>query len=365
MCSFQQNANLVCGSEAKEKAQTLRQEIALGTCPVCGSLPDQQERVISTSHVAAERLNLASKELGRKRTANRALTKQNEVLRQRIEGLLENRRGIVEEMEECRSRLAALGARLPGSTSAITELEASVRVNQENLSALLKDRSERIGRYRRMISDASNTIATAINEVQRHFGNYVQHFLAETCQLSFRYRRRPIGESGESVDFPGFDVMMTSGVFPDQPRPRETREDISESQKEFVDLAFRMALIRTAAPANAGAMLVLETPEASLDSLFIYRAGNLLRGFAEGGGLTGNVLIATSNLNEANMIPALLGIDQAPNTPPEVIARHMINLLDIAAPNAALHSQGDAYRAQYVKATTPDPNRLPKFGVGS
>jgi hypothetical protein len=105
-------------------------------------------------------------------------------------------------------------------------------------------------------------------------------------------------------------------------------------------------------------MLVLETPEASLDSLFVYRAGGLLRRFAEEGGELGNMLIASSNLNDANMIPALLGIDSDPQR--SLKLRRVINLLELAAPNAAMLTQGDAYRRQYRIATTPNPNRVPE-----
>jgi hypothetical protein len=241
----------------------------------------------------------------------------------------------------------------------VTELEASVKVTQENLNKIHHTRAEYVARFRRMMEGASERIVTAHVEVRSHFQAYVRQFLAETCELNLRNRRRPIGESGQAHDFPGFDVLMTSGVFRDQPRPRESREDISESQKEFIDLACRMALIRTAAGPDTGAMLVLETPEASLDSLFVYRAGDLLRRFADGGGPNGNVLIASSNLNDANMIPSLLGIDADQNRASEVPNR-VINLLTLAAPNAALLTQGDAYRRQYHKATTPDPARLPE-----
>jgi hypothetical protein len=232
-----------------------------------------------------------------------------------------------------------------------------VKVNQENLSKLLKDRTERIARYQRMMQKASERIDSAHTEIKKHFQVYVQHFLEEICELNFRYRKRAIGQSGQTVDFPGFDILMTSGVFPGQPRPRETRDDISESQKEFIDLAFRMALIRTAAPPEVGAMLVLETPESSLDSLFIYRAGDLLRKFAEEGGEVGNVLIASSNLNEANMIPALLGIDRRPSVTEADVSKHLINLLDVAAPNGAMALHGNAYKQQFTVATTPNPSR--------
>ena len=106
-------------------------------------------------------------------------------------------------------------------------------------------------------------------------------------------------------------------------------------------------------------MLVLETPEASLDSLFIYRAGDLLREFADEGGGPGNVLIASSNLNDANMIPALLGIDRNPSLSGESVAKRMINLLQLGAENAALLARRDRYEEQYERAITPDPSRLP------
>jgi len=107
-------------------------------------------------------------------------------------------------------------------------------------------------------------------------------------------------------------------------------------------------------------MLILETPEASLDSLFIYRAGDLLREFADETGEANNILVASSNLNDANMIPALLGIDQHPETLPESIDRKMVNLLKVAAQNAALKARKGQYEEQYRLATTPDVSRLPE-----
>jgi len=353
---------LVCGSAAEHKAADLKRGIESGLCPVCDSPPNHQEKVVAASEVAAERVNKAARELAGIDAGLALMVEERSRLVASIDDMLNLRRQRQDELEEIRGKLASLGAKLPASTEAISELEASVRVNQEQVDKLLKDRTEKITRYRSMMQAASQRIMAAHAQIKQHFQNYVKEFLAETCELNYRSRRRPIGESGQSVEFPGFDVMMTSGVFPDDPQPRYSRSDISESQKEFIDLAFRMALIRTAEAEEGGAMLVLETPEASLDSLFIYRAGDLLRNFAEQGGDNGNVLIASSNLNDANMIPALLGIDRKPETTPAEIQSRMVNLLEIAAPNAAMARQGDRYRLQYARATTPDPARLPDDG---
>lgn len=348
---------LVCGSTAAQRAEQLRTEASLGICPVCGSPPGAQERAAAPV-ASAEQVNTALSDLQKKQIALDALKKELEPANKKIEMCLENRRGITKRLEEQRAQLIALGAQLPSSGTPIDELEASVRVNQQNLSLLRNDRDQGIMQYRGLVDGASARIQSVIVAVQEHFQTNVKHFLAEKCDLNYRTRTRPLGQSGERVAFPGFDVLMTSSVFPDQPRPRGTIDEISESQKEFIDLAFRMALIETAAPAEGGAMLVLETPEASLDSLFVYRAGDLLRRFASSGGAIGNVLIASSNLSDANMIPALLGIDRTPELATEV-PRHVLNLLEIAAPNRAFIQEREAYLLQYRHATTPDPDRIP------
>lgn len=348
---------LVCGSKAQERAAQLRQQAQQGTCPVCGTPPEGQE---NTSHAiaSAEEVNWGLSEVQTKQQALDALIVLREPVRKEIDKRFEHRRAITTRMEEQQAQLAALGGKLPSSGSSLDELEASVRVNQQNLATLRKDRDEGIARYRSLIQLASDRIKSVIAEVRTHFQEYVKQFLAEICQLNYHPRMRTIGQSGERVAFPGFDVLMTSGAFPEQPRPRMGVDEISESQKEFIDLAFRMALIRTAASEDGGAMLVLETPEASLDSLFVYRAGDLLRQFSEAGGSVGNVLIASSNLSDANMIPALLGIDRDPSLA-ATVPSHVINLLDVAAPNRALTEQRDAYTRQYSNSTIPNPDRIP------
>lgn len=348
---------LVCGSDARERAEELRQRMSSGRCPVCDSPPDRQERIVGETVVAAERVNKAARELEAKRHNFEAVRARREAVAGRISSMLEQRRALQETLESHRLELAALEARLPASAEAISELETSVKLGKVRVDELSRNRAEAIKSYRELMQRAGVLIEGRHALIKEHFQTCVKAFLEESCELNYRERDRTVGQSGERVRFPGFDVMLTSGTF-DTPTSRLTFEDVSESQKEFIDLAFRIALIRTASRGR-GAMLVLETPEASLDSLFIYRAGDLLRGFAEERGTCGNVLIASSNLNDANMIPALLGIDRDPKIASDVIDRRMVNLLRLGAENAALRERRPQYEAQYQRATTPEPSRLP------
>lgn len=349
---------LVCGSDARDKAAELRERMASGRCPVCDSPPDRQERVVGVTEVAAERVNRAARDLDQRRNNFRAICERREVVATRVGEFLEQRRDIQAELEGYRLELDALQARLPASAEAISELEASVKVSQARVDELGRNRADALRSYREVMKRAGSAIENRHVSIKTHFQTCVKAFLEESCELNYRERERTVGQSGERVRFPGFDVMLTSGTFPDTPTSRLSSDDVSESQKEFIDLAFRIALIRTAA-LGRGAMLILETPEASLDSLFIYRAGDLLRAFADEKGQASNVLVASSNLNDANMIPALLGIDRHPETPAESIDRRMINLLKLGAQNAALRMRKDQYETQYRLATTANKERLP------
>jgi len=99
-------------------------------------------------------------------------------------------------------------------------------------------------------------------------------------------------------------------------------------------------------------MLVIETPEASLDSFFVERAGRMLRDFTYEGAKIRHTVLASSNLNRENMIPALLGLKRTDRkaTPKSEIPRRIINLLDIAAKPKALVRHLKLYRQQLKEA---------------
>ena len=120
---------LVCGSDARERAAEIRQRMATGHCPVCDSPPDRQERVVSTTEVAAERVNKAAQELEVKRHNFQAVRSAREAVAERVSSMLDERRGLLEALDTHRVELAALNARLPASAEVVSELEASVRVS--------------------------------------------------------------------------------------------------------------------------------------------------------------------------------------------------------------------------------------------
>jgi hypothetical protein len=90
------------------------------------------------------------------------------------------------------------------------------------------------------VTKASTLIEDKNPAIKQHSKN-CKSIPREDSELDYRERERTVGQSGEKIRFPGFDTMLTSGTFPDTPTPRLSIKDVSESQKEFIDLAFRIA----------------------------------------------------------------------------------------------------------------------------
>jgi hypothetical protein len=225
--------------------------------------------------------------------------------------------------------------------------------DKEELASLAKELDGLYAYYAKLIDAVSARVSSVSERIRDLFSEYAQSFMAEKCHLALSTYRGKLGESRQ-FDYPCFNVQMTSATSPDAETVRTNDEDVSESQREFIDLAFRMALIKAVTSDDARAMLVIETPEASLDAYFVDQAGELLRRFARGDEADGNVVIVSSNLARQNMIGALLGLSSPdestwPNS--AAIEGHMINMLEEARPNAALRQQRALYEEALKEAT--------------
>ena len=134
------------------------------------------------------------------------------------------------------------------------------------------------------------------------FADYAGGFLLEAVNLVWSPQRARVGQTGASIEFPAFELDMTGTDFP-TPVRRTGPEHVSESQREFIDLAFRMSLMQVAS--NHGrSNLIIDAPESSLDAVFVTRAADVLAKFANS--QNGNRLAITSNLIEGELIPELV-----------------------------------------------------------
>lgn len=341
---------LVCNADADGKRAELEALIATGCCPACGADPAHQENV-HPQHAfeqakldqSRQRVELTLKE----ETARREhLERLTSAYQSTLDQLVALRRSVADRKQ----RERRLRTELPQSTTS-TQFENALKVLKAQHQEWLTKRATYFADLKNLLDSKEERITSQSDALITTFAALTNDLLSEAVRLAPitnepRYMQAP-GKSEDRLRVPAYAAEMTAADRPGYVRRTEP-EDVSESQRELIDLAFRLALVNAATKGGASTF-VMETPEASLDGLAMDRVGRALARFA---GMSSNRLVVTSNLSNAGLITALFG--GPTKDAHEVSAREerLINLLEIAAPNRALESAGDQYRALLKAALT-------------
>lgn len=353
------NGCLVCGNREPELSEQFRKIAEGGDCPICRSPKERQEHVFAVAEFGSVSIQ---HEMDRIANLKRTVEKLEIAVASRSDDYseaLRKRLQLHAEREELRKESIRLRGMLPPTAEEATQTENYIKFTEKEISSLHKDIQSEMEAYKVKAAFFRSEVELLRANLTGFFEEYAGSFLAEICYLTFDPRKLSLGQATEKVEFPTFAVQMTSAVSPSNGTTRIDPDDVSESQKEFVDLAFRMAVLKTYAVATNGvasAMIVIETPEASLDSVFIGNAGKMLREWCHPTQNGTNCIIATSNLNRENMISALLGLRLEDNPKPDAneVKKRVVNLLEISAENAALRLHRRHYETEFDKSTSPE-----------
>jgi flagellar biosynthesis chaperone FliJ len=342
--------------------------LAGGQCPVCGNTNERAvtrlQHLLSTAHCpccesaltsAGKKVTVAERDLKEIRRLEEQLTTLEKEIEQASSecNLLEQERtetlealyATQRERTAFQHKVRSLESTLPPGNDEFDRLTEGLRQQERQLEILKKERGDAQAHYDKLLEKARQSISEVADAIVRSFRRYAKNFLLEESQLVYELHKRQVGEGGPQMSFPSFVLRMSSAAAPTA-SVRESADQVSESQKEFVDLAFRMAILDVCTKRAGPGMLVIETPEASLDSVFIDRAGELLREFASGDDANkSNVIIATTNLNKENMLGHLLGVKPPVKSERAraAISGRIVNLLEIAAPTRAYRDNKREY----------------------
>jgi hypothetical protein len=322
---------LVCGAHAETARAAIEAELREGSCPVCHSPPEQQENIVSVQQVEGSRLARARERAELAATEESAQKDKLEKITGEYEAILVALKAISTEIAEIERSVRVLSAQLPAPTEEVKRLQLTVDDLTKSLTAANSRRAEFAEELRAAFVPAQAAAEEQSEVLVRAFEHHARALLDEEATLVRDTARPAIAQQAAQFPVPAFYADMASAARPGLIR-RRSQTDVSESQRELVDLAFRFALIE-AAGGSRTSTLVMETPEASLDQIAMERVGKALSSFAAEGA---SRLIVTSNLTNEGIIPWLFGgrtTDEA-----EVTARRerTINLLSISAKNRAL-----------------------------
>ena len=326
---------LACGCSVPEMTNTFRDRIATNRCAICGSgispraptLPEEDRSV------PIDRLeeNLSK------------ITNEMENVRPLLDAAEERRSKMLEDSRELQALLRTTSKRMDELRTELPPDEVDIHEKREDLNSLrfsLEQLQQELDLKRaafdEIVVDAASTVAKQSARVQAVFQEYAQQFLFEACRLVYSPYSARLGQEGRRFAFPAFELELEGSDFSHAVR-RQGPGDVSESQREFIDLSFRMALAEVATDAGITS-LVVDAPESSLDSVFEERAAEVLGEF--GMSEKGNRLIIASNIS-GDLIPKLLR-----KACPDNEWRHrIVDLLSIAAPTAATKTLREEYQS--------------------
>lgn len=342
---------LVCGTAPVKKQAEYQRKAEQGLCPFCDTDVGATGKRRPLPAKTSEELEKLEKSLQDARKSIGLVQKELEAAQADLERIYGLRTKVSADYAAARVAAEQLRNKLPPSAEELDKSRKEVDQGQRELRNMKREIEEKTANFEKMLAGSRRVLEDVSVKLTARFHYYAGQFLAETCNLSYREEMRRLGQEGDLLAFPNFQVQMTSATSPKVGIVRSNDSQVSESQKEFVDLAFRMALFDAVRQPGDGVMLVIETPEASLDTVFVDRAGELLRKFANENSGQHNVVLASSNLTHANMVRSLLGIDDlSKKQVAKEVPKRLINLMEEAAPNASVRNNRSAYEKELARS---------------
>lgn len=323
-----------CGQPADNTAEQIQERLQKGLCPVCGA-EQSSSAATALPEDWRERAAAAYSKLERARAT---LIENQRTYDDRARRAAETDRRLVEirqKIEHHRFEVHRLGKLLPsGDAEKLDREQSRIMAFMEQMKAFQAQRTAAEAEISALLADLKRRTEQISDRFQSRFDEIAKPFFAEHVRLVYATRDVRIGQTGKSFPLPAFEVEMTSGATHGD-YVRRKAEQVSLSQRDYLDLIFRMVLLNVL---GDGGSLVVDGPETSVDAVFAERAGDLFASFASTP--RSNAVLAC-NIIEGGFIPHTLRDYQGV----EKRAR-IINLLDQAVPTAALRELNPLYMAK-------------------
>jgi hypothetical protein len=199
-------------------------------------------------------------------------------------------RNLDTERLELKTTLAAITSNVDGESDPwLQEQNRAIEKLDTEIESLYRKRDAARIKLKEINKEILNTLHDVNHKLTPLFSHFASQFLGTSCELVITQKTRQ-----------GKPVAYMYPRFSEKDRP--TMNQVSESQRFFIDQAFRMALISWFSQSNTGeTFCIVETPEGSLDLAYEENVAKMYLEFAK----QGHAIVATSNLNSSNFLKTL------------------------------------------------------------
>jgi DNA repair exonuclease SbcCD ATPase subunit len=275
----------VCGTEGEAVPVSIRRKLSKHQCPMCEqTITPAKAKDIKTIQALDQQISVIRVSLG-------DAVKQRDRLQKDATETLAKYNALREALIEFEEENAAV-------------LESFVRSNQaENIEATIK-------RYRAQIEEAlekkcaqyekRNDRRKELVVLQRALVDRYDHaeaeFVPSFTDLAKRFLGLDLDIRLETQQTVGVTVLLEV-----KSTARRQFHQLSESQRFFIDIALRMAMIKYMSAIDSKGSFFVDTPEGSLDIAYESRAGDMFAQFVR----DGFGIIMTANINTSRLLLSL------------------------------------------------------------
>ncbi len=327
----------VCSNPAEDFATELERRRENGFCLVCGQPRAKGQKVTSTAAALQQKAEEAYAELMAAREEQEQLNRKFAAAEDAFEAADKRLENVRQEVDTARRDAQRLRSKLPiaDQTELAREESRIDFVRQEALRSQ-KERDDAESKISALILSLTKATEAIRDRLVNTFQKRADEFFAEKVRLVYAPRKDRIGQTGRAFEFPAFEIEMTSGATQAQ-FIRRSADQVSLSQREYLDMLFRISIIETIAGGTGS--FVVDGPEGSLDAVFASRAGDLFA--ALGATAAGNTVIMAVNIVAGQFIPNTLR--NYPSEPKR--KKRLVNLIELGFPTTALTQLKTDYQA--------------------
>lgn len=277
----------MCGSKDESAIKSIRDAVESNVCPLCSSPVKavKVDRKLGQLQSLDGRITEKNLQLRDSIEEKKRLTEERVVLEASVKSLAEKVDGFERENTSFLQNLRIRSGKASDLDGALVRYKEQMEEFLNKKSTYYKRRDEK----RKALATLQKKLVKGYSEAEEQFvpvfKQLAEHFIG--LDLNIRLEQRP--STGVSMVL---DVKSTT---------RRQAHQLSESQRFFIDIALRMALIEHMSDADGKGCLSVDTPEGALDIAYESRAGEMFAQFVE----AGFQLVMTANINSSQLLLSL------------------------------------------------------------
>ncbi|MCB0171945.1 MAG: hypothetical protein KDJ97_15465 [Anaerolineae bacterium] len=278
----------VCGTEGEEVVKTIQSKIEQSRCPLCDS--SLSEEIPATDSML--KLQELDKEIANAKKRLSSSRQAMDRISDEVKSVEVQRSTKFSELQDFEAKNERYLYQLKSDA---TDEEMALQKKTDELNTYLErkknkyaERDKIKNEYLQLQRELEDMYSFAQMKFVPSFRDLAKLFLGIDVDIRMDFSR--------SVTSPG--VVLTLEM---RGSVRRQEQQLSESQRFFLDIALRMALAQYVSDEGAEAGLFIDTPEGSLDIAYESRVGQMFAKFV----MTNHDIMMTANINSSQILRRL------------------------------------------------------------